>query len=280
MSEPFDKLHSNIRPEHDIRNMPGFETPEQVTQRRAKLHRLMPRFSTAITPRLLSCDRDLRPCGSGACPPCMRDFRINWCAGIFGLLERIYGIPVEDNKVPDRMVTVSLVHVNWERPPGDLDSFNMHLAKDQVAHHLVRAGLGHLPAIGGFDFSFNVDAEGRWQPHWQPQLYLIMMKLKDEDVSNALKKRYVKTVSTPRPIRVETVTSLIRPISYTVKSVFCVRSSYLASDGNYNARDFSLKPPQQHELSTYLDHNLPTDRIFLRKFRLSSELALRPTGTL
>jgi hypothetical protein len=167
---------------------------------------------------------------------------------------------------PARLTAASMVHHSLNRLPGMLCGFDLAKAKRQLARHIDRAGLGHLVALGGFDFSYN-EPLAPFAPHWQPHAYVIFQGVEPNEMKQVLGRFYPATSSIPRPIRTRTVNDLSETLSYTVKAVFWRRSSYTDDTGRANTRCLPLPRDAERELLSYLDQCTPMDRAFLKNAR-------------
>ena len=175
------------------------------------------------------------------------------------------------------IVAATLVSATHIREPGQLQTFSLANVKDELAKRLERSELGGCVVIGGIDFSFNIEGQTLWNPHWQPHAYILLEGKDKAQLKEAIKKYYPRAETIERPFRAKYVESLMKPISYAVKSCFCTRSSYLEEDGHRNTINQSLKPRVAAELTVYLDQTKPTDRIILRKVRLEGDKLVRKT---
>ncbi len=238
----------------------GFETPAQVEVRHKKDVEVFTRkFPGCPVSAMAQCQPEAL-CNSGACPICMRLFRRWYISAALKMFA----------ESSEPLVALSLIHPNWQRGPGELGGLDPELAKRQLAKCIVRAGLGRLVIVGGLDFSFNIHAGNRWEPHWQPHFYLICQGASRMAIKEALSgngRSFKASLSIPRPVMATDVKNRMRAISYSMKSMFFRRSTYLGNDGAWNSRSLSLKPDQQAELTAFLDQHKPTDRMFLRNVR-------------
>lgn len=248
-----------VPPAHcDIVHMKGFETEQQGAMWAAKLLKLCNGRNGNGEPLAMSGCSPATPCGAASCQPCGRQFR-RWFVGSAMTMFRQSGDP---------LVAVTLVHHTLQRPPGELHTFDLDLAKRQLARHVERAGLGDVVGVGGIDFSFNVDATGRWDAHWQPHAYVVFQGADAAAIKNALAPYYPRAVSIPRPVKAVPVRDLMSAVSYAFKSAFFRRTSYVDDSGRRNtSRPQQLKPAQARELLAFLDRHKPTDRVFLRNVR-------------
>jgi hypothetical protein len=250
-------LRSEPNPENDPADwLPGFETKEQAAERHAARSQLMSTGKNTMSQLNFYWCKPECPCDSGACPFCMREFRRWWVDLGITLLEQSF----------DPLCAASLVHHTLSHRPGTLHDFDLDKAKRQLARHIDRAGLGNLIAIGGFDFVYSQPAGGTGA-YWQPHTYVIFQGAEKEIIKEALSRFYPAVPNIRRPVRIRVVGNPMKALSYSMKDVFCRRSSYTDSTGRANTRAFWLARDAERELLTYLDRLHPVDRIFLKNVR-------------
>ena len=162
--------------------------------------------SRKLADKLSKCKKGKR-CHSGACPTCMRAFRLRWAGQIAQL------ICADD----EDWCFVTLV------PPekfklGDLSDYNPKLAKDRLRKQFARGALSGSIAVGGIDFSFNVSANGNshWQPHWH-----ILIKSSSEDARTALKQYFPGSSSVV--VKAVRKAEVLGVATYTLKSTFKIK---------------------------------------------------------
>ncbi len=205
------------------------------------LERLGTTNSLRLSRRLKNCSAG-DPCGSGACPLCLREFRL-------GLLD---GFDADLNWY--RFLSrVSVVPKGGRVGEGELEDFDLDRWVATVSKSLVRKGPDNSCAFFGVDASLNVGKE--LEPYWQMHLYGVAAKLEGEDFDwrgvFPLDKR------DDRPLKRGDVGPTYKDrqkvVSYTLKAQFFRRSSYIASNGRWNTRSFNLKSYQLVELLLFLD---------------------------
>lgn len=207
----------------------------------------------ALADRLESCSAS-DPCRSGACHVCARQERTDWCREIASLF---------DGSAP--LSAVSLVSPLWSRGTGELCALDLRKVRDQLRSQFRRSALENAAAVGGIDFSFNLHSAGEWEPHWQAHAYVIVEGFSPAEASKALERFYPKTREIPRPIRAREVQELLPAASYSFKSMFSRRVSYVdPHNGRQNTRLLSLKPRQERVLSVFLDQQPRHARLFTR----------------
>lgn len=261
MSTPVKEIPFYMKPglipqEHDVRLLPRFETWDGANRRRVLLTRRTKRRSgESVSPRFANCAKRAR-CNSGACICCMR------------FLRRWFG-PATMSAVKLEVITfVTIIDEIFCYAPNELCKFDPDLAKDRLSRKLLDSGLDKMIIIGGIDFSFNTDGEGRWPDHWCPHFALLILGATPEEVTAALDPHFESSVRVPRPVKAKKVNDLLRLTTYLVKSTYSRRSSYLAKNGRYNTRDLPLKASQEHEITLFLDQFQPVDRLFLQNIRI------------
>jgi hypothetical protein len=202
------------------------------------------------------------PCGSPACPSCMRQFR-RYISGAFcSLLDEIgwsKGTGYAVTAVPNWAVVT----------PGELVKFDMNKANIRVRKVLERSNIRDALVVGGWDFSCNSSSSQSGTKFWQPHLYLLFPLIEDkEELRAALTRCFPSSELNPRPIYIEVLSDPLEAITYAFKGVFKLRTSYTDDNGRRNTRSrHRLPAPLERELLTYLDNTGMTDRMFLRNVR-------------
>lgn len=176
-------------------------------------------------------------------------------------------------------VATTIIPFHLQFKEGGLYQFNLARANSALRMALQRSPLRHHPVVGGVDFSFNEDTAATAPPHWQPHWQLCFLSATSEaEITGALTKHFHPEGSVRRPVRSRIVDDPVIAISYTVKSVFFRRVSYIDKVGRRNTRSLPLRPKQQRELALFLDGLSLSERLFFRRIRRAGDhLKLDPT---
>jgi hypothetical protein len=166
-----------------------------------------------------------------------------------------------DGITDDQIVAFSAVLREEKYPSGALHNADLKQINERVQRRHQRAT---LPLVfTGVDVSYNEDSEGRWQPHWQLQVYGVCLGFDMGEVRARLAKQYPANDTTPRPLRVRQCKQLGKALSYMIKPFFGRRVSYLDETGRFNTKKVRLKRPQAQEVATWIDQYPLTARYAL-----------------
>ncbi|PCI41459.1 MAG: hypothetical protein COB46_03580 [Rhodospirillaceae bacterium] len=237
--------------------LPEIETLAEAKKAKAKLIRRLSkgnRKSRRLAKKLRRCKKRHR-CWSDMCQVCKR---------LFG---RWYGAQVIPLFEGQDILLVTLVPEKNSRPPGELNLLEPLKMKGALSKKFALPGLEKAIVIGGIDISFNVHSDNAWTPRWQPHFHLIVAGISKKDLWAVLRPRYKKSIEIPRPTHSKSVTDLPEAVSYTFKSFFCRRVSYIDENGEKQARSVSLKVHEMEEAAVFGDTIKITDRLFLRNVR-------------
>ena len=223
--------------------------------------------ASSVIERLATCT-PLERCHSGSCPECVRAFQCFVVEDVLGLFE-------EEGFEEGDGVCVSVID-NYTYPFGSLKDLSIKGFQDRVKKVLADNGVEF--AVGGFDISYNVRADGLAEPYWAPQLWLLMPKDNIEVWKPALKEAFPSRPLVNRPVKVLSWNQNPRALAYAIKADFNLRVSYeytrKTADGvrtGQNSRNLPLRVPERLELFTFLNEVGLAARLFL--------LGVRPTRT-
>jgi hypothetical protein len=156
-------------------------------------------------------------CGSGACPECTRALQ-RW------FVESVYSATtplLENNR---QFIRLSIVPeygaTDPRRPKLDWEDVKAKLCQDL-------ASVGIPWAIGGSDFSVNIDKENESHPVLQGQFWLLIEKPKGSDWLAELKSRVNPSGKIKRPINKNNYTGSKAQLAYGIKNNFNHRESFL-----------------------------------------------------
>jgi hypothetical protein len=167
--------------------------------------------------RLDACEPRNR-CLSGACPECSRLFQ-RW----FVRRSKQY-IAKHIDKPSHELVAITIVPSKPIVRPGKLNNFSVSNLQRRVKFALDKNGVGD--AIGGVDFSFNEDRNGKFKPHWSPHPYLITTTKNRPLLLASLKKSFKASKTVLRPVKIPAFENNARRRSYALKMDFECRVGY------------------------------------------------------
>jgi hypothetical protein len=147
---------------------------------------------------------------------------------------------------------------------GSLHSISLPTIVRQLNEQL--NGVGIARAIGGFDFSFNIGASGRF---WQPHLYLLAVTRDWKQLRTNLSEVFHPTFFVCRPTRLRPFDGSYRGISYGCKWRFFRRVSFVGRDGGTHVVNRRLSASEKKELFVFLDRIGLERRIVLGGYRTS-----------
>jgi hypothetical protein len=211
---------------------------------------------------LQSCELNHR-CLSGACPECGRLFQ-RW----FVRRSRRF-IARHIDKKEYELVAISIVPRDATIPPSQLSSCNIMNLPRRLKYALKKVKI--FFALGGIDFSFNEDHEGKYQPFWSPHFYLVTSTKNKIILGKKLRGIYLKSEEVPRPAKISSLKNIARRRSYALKMNFRRRIGYVDIKNQNNklrkcrnaSRD-KLRAAERLELYTYLDKIGLADRVIFR----------------
>jgi hypothetical protein len=234
----------------------------------------------SIIDRLESCEKYSRCC-SGACPECGR------------LLQRWFVrrskklIRHEIEKPDQQLVAISIIPSTPIIRPGKLHTFSIKNMQRRLKDAIKKTDLGII-IVGGVDFSFNEDAEDKYQPFWCPHFDLLTSIASTNKVLNALTEIYKPDGKRiPKPVLTTPIENRAYRRSYALKITFKRRIGVLKKTSDRTFRDTSrdkLRAAERLELFRYLDQVGFADRFVFRdckpiitktKVRIQSNLRLR-----
>jgi hypothetical protein len=205
-----------------------------------------------IIDRLERCKTDNR-CFAGACPECGRLLQ-RWFVRKSKKLIR------DEIENPDQqLVAISIIPSTPIVRPGKLRGFSISNMQRRLKYALDKIGLAI--AIGAFDFSFNEDRDGKYQPFLCIHPYLVTSISNKTRIKRLLKQIFKPDGRIPRPIKISDFNNCAWRRSYAFKIRFECRIGHNAlkqeSDGNIRrCRDTSrgkLRSSERLELFKYLD---------------------------
>ena len=194
-----------------------------VVEKRLKEIRLLtkhgrtdPQF-LGVAQRLKGC-LPRRRCCSGACPECGRLLQ-RWFAR---KSKRLIANHLETRH--EELVAITIVPPSSIVAPGALNSFCIANFRRRLKYVLTMVGIDL--AIGGVDFSFNEDREGKYAPYWSPHMYLITTVANRRKLRQRLRGCFKKRDAIPRPVKITSFHNSARRRSYALKMYFGRRIGY------------------------------------------------------
>ena len=229
----------------------------------------------AIADRLELCEQGVRCC-SCACPECGRLIQ-RWF-----VRKSRYLIRDHIEKANRKLVAITIIP-SWPIiGPGDLHTLSLPNMQKRLKSLLKKMGLDIV--IGGIDFSFNEDRDGRYEPFWSPHFYLITSVTNERKLKRQLKQAFKAAPGIPRPVKVSRFDNSARRRSYAFKMLFHRRIGMT----NENRRDGrkcrntsrdKLRAAERLELFAYLDRVGFEQRLIFRKIEPSikgSRVRIKP----
>jgi hypothetical protein len=243
-------------------NVPNFETLEDVQRRNLEFAHILSQGSRNqqhLAQKLLHCGPDETEV-SGASPVSMYNLR---------RLHPIMGMEFLDNELTGMTYqsAISIIPPQSRVEIGSLRDFNDRSLRNRIRRAFSSTELHDVPFVGGFDISYNEHANGDWPPYWQLHLYLLTI-YPPEDIHDELRAAFRGDDETPRPVQVKQVDTPLSALTYSLKSTFVRRISYVGRNGRHNTRKtLPIRPKHLRELLEYLDRLGMTGRLFLLNVR-------------
>nr|WP_306823604.1 hypothetical protein [Providencia rettgeri] len=191
--------------------LPNFETVKDVRQERElrikKLTRYLSKKSQKLMNKLKNCHPEY-PCGSAACPECVRKHRLEMTKAVMTICSNL-----------DEWKSVTLIFYQDAINNGNFGDFDLNKLKRRLRRWLNDCGFSTV-VIGGYEMDFHTDVR-KWLPHF----HLIVPN--EPDAINKLRikmKSQQNAVFRPdiinRPILVNNLKIPEKQISYHFKSIW------------------------------------------------------------
>jgi hypothetical protein len=260
-SHPWYYTRRLSNPDWDpARRLFGFESMAVARRRRDRLVHILRRGARThrqLAEMLGHC-RKGRRCGSLACPVCMRCLR-RWF---------VYSAMEVCNREWEGALFVTVISPWFFADFGELHHLDLQVAKDRLRRQLDRCPtLSQAVILGGIDFSLNTDGIGNGGPRWSGHFHLIVFGATPEQIRAELGRFYSPGPDVPRPLHIRNVKEVMFAISYTLKSFFWDRRSFLGTDGKPKVKRYGLRSDAEREVVIFMDQFKPSQRIFLRNIR-------------
>ena len=216
----------------------------------------------AIAHRLAACGKDNRCC-SGACPEC------GWLLQRWFVRKSKSFISDVINKDAQHLVAITIIPSQPIIALGHLVNFSIEKLQRRLQFALDKIGL--CAVIGGIDFSYNEDRDGKYQPFWCIHVYIVTSIGNRGRIKRQLKRIYLSDSRIPRPIKISGFSNSARRRSYAFKTIFFRRVGYDAvikrNGVERKCRDTSqdrLRVRERLELFAYLDQCGLAQRVIFR----------------
>jgi hypothetical protein len=217
------------------------------------------RDALVVAERLESCEPKHR-CLSGACPECGRLFQHWFVRRSRKFITRHIALSW------NWLVAVTIVPYDPIISPGQLSKLDIVNLQRRLKHALKKTKMS--VALGGIDFSFNADREGKYLPFWSVHFYLITSSENTKKLGKKLRKLLLKSEELPRPVKISRFKNTARRLSYALKMNFRRRIAYVDiknQNGKIrkcrNTSSDKLRAAERLELYIYLDKIGFADRV-------------------
>jgi len=230
-----------------------------------KYSKIYPRLKR-IADRLASCEVDNR-CGSGACPECGRLFQRWFVRAVKKFIAKYL------HNAGEELIALNIVAEKSIVEPGQLSNFSIIDIQRRLKFLLNKTDVNF--AIGGVDFSFNEDGDGRLEQFWCPHSYLITSTADRNQLSRQLRKLLKPSKEVPRPKMIKSFSNNAYRRSYALKINFYRRIGRIQiktnKDGKQrkcrNTSGRRLRVKELLELFLYLDQIGLAARVIFRGAR-------------
>ena len=248
--------------DRDDQPYPEFGTREQAHYHRrhlmGNLRKSKDDAHQRLADKLDHCVED-QPCGSGACPVCMRPVRLEWIDDGRRYVESEWGVNTRTGFL------TTLIHPSVE--PGQLGTVDLLWIKEQMSHHVDQLSLPERHMIGAIDFTPWLDG-GKYT--WMGFVHAIAHQRDSNETAKTAQGRHTKRGQRiERPLRFTPIKNedLPRKLGYTLRSHFGSLPSLLFPFGTSSTK--RLPPPDWalRERALWLDSLPVEDRMILRGVR-------------
>lgn len=214
-----------------------------------------------IADQLDRCEGNDRCC-CGGCPECGRLLQ-RW------FVRKSKSLIRDEIDKPNRQLVALSIIPSWPIiTPGELHTLKIDNLQRRLKYALNKAGIGL--AIGGIDFSFNEDLDGRYEPFWSVHFYLITSVANRDHIKRLLKEIFKTAPGIPRPVKIPDFGDSAWRRSYAFKISFkrrIGRTDEKRPDGRKcrNTSRDKLRSDERRELFAYLDQVGFEQRVIFRK---------------
>lgn len=201
-----------------VLGIPDFEPISDCCRRQAEMVRRLRKHEdyVAFSKKLVSCESDW----------CPNEVCLDAC--YFGARVRRLKEIQSGHKVLTKhrrpWVDISFLHPSWQREIGDLHSFNIAAARQQLYRRVNR--LPGLIAIGSFEACLNTELDG--SQHWALGVHAIAANVTKAELKTALNPSGTSTLPKgARPLVLNDVDNLGRQLAYALKNFVEERRAYV-----------------------------------------------------
>jgi hypothetical protein len=229
-----------------------------------------------LADKLEACTQGNR-CKSAACPECTYAAQ--------RLIAKATRRFLRARRNDGTIVCVTVVPDDGTTNPGNLNKVEHERRVRRWKERLSKAGVDLF--VGATDLSFNEHAEGRYQPHWSEHFYGLTVTADSKKMKAALKAKFPKTDSIPRPVKIKDWDNGNEALRYIFKRNFWRR---IATDNaerfdtkngtTRSCRDTDkqpLKSKHKRELLIHLDNIGMQGRLVMRCCQLLKTKGQSPT---
>lgn len=233
----------------------GFETFEEADHRDQLNIKVLkqggPR-SRQLAEKLTQCSPD-NPCGSSACKKCMREFRRAHTGMALGPARRL-------KKAGLTPVLLTLVWTDPNLRGPTLPDVCLAKLQQRLRMALRRAGLSHVPMIGGLEVDWN-EHSGVWDLHGH-----FVAFVNHQDELEPLRRHFSKANGVSRPMHTLAISRLSAGLAYCWKFAPMRKVKYM-TDGKTHTRKMRLSDQRLRAALIWLDRHDPNNFIFLQGLR-------------
>jgi hypothetical protein len=196
-------------------------TADEMYQERLRRVRFLRKHGKAnsqadmVANRLEGCEVGNR-CLSGACPECSRLFQ-RW------FVRRSETFIAENLDCARReLVAITIVPIKATTRPGHLNRFSIVDFQRRLKYALKEVKLD--VALGAFDFSFNEDYDGKYEPFWYPHIYLFATIDERKSIKAGLRKLFRSSETVPKPVKIKVFANS------TYGNIICIENEIQATN--------------------------------------------------
>jgi hypothetical protein len=228
------------------------QSAAQAYEQREKIERHLYRHGinqshVALMASSIESCRPSHRCGSGACSECTRALQ-RWVA------ENVHPAAASLLKSKKELILVSIVPdyavTSATRPMLNWEDVITKLCEDM-------ASVGIKRAIGGSDFSVNIDTINKREPVLQGQFWMLIEKPKG-NWEELLKELINPSGTIKRPLKKSDYAGSYAQLAYGIKNEFNKRETYVISrklrNAHMNTREKKLRGNLRLKLMLFLDH--------------------------
>jgi hypothetical protein len=235
---------------------PGEPTADEAARRQRNIVRALRRSdnskSDALADILDNCDPDFDRCQSAACLECSR----LWQRAFVRMSKPFIAQHLEKDGA--ELVALSVIPSGCTVTQNQLGHYSISNVHRRMKGMLRKAGIHR--ALGGVDFSLNIDEKGEHEPYWCIHAYIIVATADQEQLRKAIRSMLGTSATVPRPLKISSFKNSARRRSYICKTHFRRRIGYdelkLRKNGermkSRNVHNNRLLPVEQNELLLYL----------------------------